>query len=138
MTWLEKHINAFFRVNGVLLFAGIVMGIWATLQLGVPHNSPSTWTPYQWNMIDFLWKPVIFDLILSLSLAALCFMKKYFVFPIILICSIYTLKGGVMTIDEIIRYGFIYPVAFLSCLIGVAEFILGILGTMLWIRKIWR
>lgn len=136
MNWLEKHIDVFFRFNGFLLIIDIVIGIWATLQLGFPSNDPWSWTAYQWNMIGFLWKPALIDLMLSLILSMLCFMKKYFVFPIILICSIYTLKGGMITINEIMKYGFVYPIANLSCLIGIMEFISATFGTIIWVRKI--
>ncbi len=138
MKWLEKHINGFFYLNGILVIASQVFGIWAILQLGIPHNSPTTWTPYQWHMVNFLWKPAIIDTIFCLILAILCFMKKYFVFPIILLFSILTIKGGVVTIEEIIQYGFVYPVANISCLIGIAELITGALGTILWIRRLMR
>jgi len=138
MNWLEKHVKGFFLINGILLIVSLILGVWATLQFGMPNSNPIRWTSSQWNMIDFLWGPILADIIISLLLAAFCFLKKYIIFPVIFIYSVYGLKIGIINMNEIIRYGFIYPIDNLSGIIIIIEFILALLGTILWIRKLKR
>jgi hypothetical protein len=140
MRWLEKHIDLFFKVNGILMLVTIIFGIFAILwTFGVPDNSPTTWTSYQWHMIDFLWKPAIINSLIGILFAILCVMRRYFVFALILLFNSHHFIDGCMwNIAQIIKYGFIYPVNNLQGLLMTLQFILAIIGIILWIRKILR
>ena len=125
--------------NIILLSIGVIIGIWGVLLLGgIPDHGPMNWTNYQWSMIRFLWGPTVIQIILSLLLIILCIVKKYFVFPIIFAMSFYTLNIGLTNIGEVFKYGLIYPVYNISGLIYFIQFILALLGTILWIRKLKR
>jgi len=137
MTWLEKHINLFFKINGILMLFIAVFAIWVILwTFGIPNNGPSTWTPYQWNMIDFLWKPTVIYSVIYFLLAILCFMRKYFVFPAIVLVLGSCLNTSIGNISQIFQYGFVYPVYNIMGIFEILHFTLAIIGTILWIRKI--
>ncbi len=139
MKWIEKHINGFFLLNGIVLLLIVVFGIWAVLLLsGVPHNSPTSWTPYQWKMIDFLWKPTLVYSVIYLLFAILCFMKKYFAFPVIALFLCFSIKGTIENVAEIFKYGLIYPVNNLLGVFGVLALVLSIIGIVIWVRKLRR
>ena len=137
MIWLEKHINLFFKINGIFMLLIVVFGIWTILLLGgIPHNSPFTWTSYQWNMINFLWTPTVIYSAIYILFSILCFMRKYFIFPIILLFLITSPNSAIENLSQIMTYGFLSPARNISGIVGALEFIFAIFGTILWIRKI--
>jgi len=136
MIWLEKHINLFLKINGILMLLILAFGILAVLcMFGIPHNSISTWTASQWDMANFLWTPTIIYSAIYLLLAVLCFIRIYFVFPLIVLFLIPALHDITINITEIITYGFIYPLPNILGIFRLLTLILSIIGTILWIRK---
>jgi hypothetical protein len=140
MIWLEKHIIGFFRFTGIFLILVTIFYTWGIIFLGgIPHGLPSVWTPYQWDMLKFLWIPTLWYLIIYLLLAALCFMKKYFAFPVSIVAMWYGFGGmstPMLNLVLIVRDGFIYPVANLLGIIALITFVLSLIGTLLWINRL--
>ncbi len=140
MKWIEKHINGFFYLNGVLLILEVICGIWAMyLMVGIPHNRPSTWTTAQWDLINFLWPGLLIYSTIDILFAALCFMKKYFIFPIILFYMVFLEpNSAIMNLDQIIKFGMLLPASNIGYLIDIVVFIFAIFSTILWVAKLRR
>lgn len=107
MDWLERHSDGFFKLNGALLIVILLLSILAVyLAAGLPNNSITSWTANQWDLIKFLWGPILINAIKYALLALLCFKKKYIVFPISVLFWASGLDTSFFNLDQIRQYGF--------------------------------
>lgn len=124
MNWLEIHIGMFFKINAALLALITIFLVWGVLQLGIPPNNPTTWTPYQWDMVSFLWKPTFIHSLALGILSFLCLKRKYVAFLITAFFLSVFLDNALGNIIEIYIYGFVYPTTNLWGIFTILEFIL--------------
>jgi len=139
MIWLNNHREQFFKLSGILLCCIVFFGIWIILHLfGFSGDIFLNWSKYQHKAFVFLWEPVIITNVVFLVLAFLSFKEKFFIFPIISIFLIFKLPIAISSISQI-SYGdfsLFYIRAELWGIFVVLEFVISILGTILWIRRI--
>lgn len=139
MRWLEKHINIFFKLNGILWLIYITVSIWALYSImGWPNNSIDTWKPHQWVMVKAYWIPKLAYCVIFLLFSALCFMKKYFTFPVMTVFIGSSLDIILFNINQVLEKGLAYPGPNIAGIFGIILFILSLIGTILWIRKLFN
>ncbi|MCK4608476.1 MAG: hypothetical protein KAT71_03260 [Gammaproteobacteria bacterium] len=149
MQWLEKHINGFFNLNAALIIAGLIFGIWGIVLMiamlaGFPHTIlPSSWEPVQRHVVGFFLPGVIKSLLISTFFVVLFLKKKNIAFPLLILVTIivFGIDGQTNYIAYIDQFIFFNPslsVSTISCFIDVFQFVLCLIGTMLWIRKLTR
>lgn len=139
MVWLEKHIDAYFKLNGIFTIIMTLLSIWGLYSMtGLPSNSMATWKPHQWAIFKALWIPMFCYWIIYLFLAALYFMKKYITFPICLLFWGTSLDTAFINLNEVLESGLIYPAVNLSGISVIAAFIFNLVGTILWLRVLIR
>lgn len=136
MHWLEKHMDSFFKLNGILWLIAIPVSIWSLYStMGLPNNSIDTWETYQWVMVKAYWVPKLMYCIIYLLFSMLCFARKYPVFPIMTLFLASSLNIILFNINQVLEKGLIYPGPNLAGILGIIQFVLGLIGTMLWIKK---
>lgn len=123
--------NLLITITGFVLILDLTFEIISFLQM-VPFNN----LRYFLSNYQSIWITALLDIFFCFILVVLCFFKKYFVFPILLICSIYTLNGIILNLNEVLHYGFIYPIDNLTGIIGIPELILSLFGTFYWFNQL--
>lgn len=137
MRWIEQYSNSFFKLNGFLWLIFIGITIWTGYStIGWPNNSIDTWRPDQWNAVKTFWVPLITSCFIYLLISVLCFMRKYPVFPIMLLLLTPSLHSALFNLHQVLDKGLIFPGPNIGGILGILLFILSLAGTTLWIRRL--
>lgn len=129
MQWIYKHSTLFFYTNALVLLLIILFLIIGTNQLG-------NFNLHNWDMLKFLWLPTLIYCVIDLVFMSLCLMKRYFVFPLILLHALTDLNHAIANLLQVLKQGFIYPIDNIWGIIAIIGFILAATGTLMWFKNI--